>query len=68
MNRWQERVLQLCALSLLTLVPVSARANFNSQQFDLPNAAIGASNAGTITSIVGTTRQIQLGLKLVCWD
>lgn len=38
---------------------------FNHPQFDLPNAAIGAGNAGTITAIVGTPRQIQLGLKLV---
>ncbi|MFN7826453.1 MAG: carboxypeptidase regulatory-like domain-containing protein [Acidobacteriota bacterium] len=38
---------------------------FNHTQFDLPNAAIGAGNAGTITSIVGTPRQIQFGLKLV---
>jgi Carboxypeptidase regulatory-like domain len=38
---------------------------FNTPQFDLPNAAIGASNAGTITAIVGTPRQIQFGLKLV---
>jgi hypothetical protein len=38
---------------------------FNTPQFDLPNAAIGAGNAGTITSIVGTPRQIQFGLKLV---
>ena len=37
---------------------------FNHTQFDLPNAAIGASNAGTITGIVGTPRQIQFGLKL----
>jgi hypothetical protein len=37
---------------------------FNTPQFDLPNAAIGASNAGTITSFVGTPRQIQFGLKL----
>jgi Carboxypeptidase regulatory-like domain/TonB dependent receptor len=36
---------------------------FNHPQFDLPNAAIGAGNAGTITSIVGTPRQIQFGLK-----
>ena len=33
--------------------------------FDLPNAAIGAGNAGTITSIVGTPRQIQFGAKVV---
>ncbi|MGH9839430.1 MAG: hypothetical protein ACREEM_11675, partial [Blastocatellia bacterium] len=38
---------------------------FNTPQFDLPNAAIGAGNAGTITAIVGTPRQIQFGLKLV---
>jgi outer membrane receptor protein involved in Fe transport len=38
---------------------------FNTAQFDLPNAAIGAANAGTITSIVGTPRQIQFGLKAV---
>ncbi len=37
---------------------------FNTPQFDLPNATIGVSNAGTITSIVGTPRQIQFGLKL----
>ncbi len=35
----------------------------NTSQFDLPNATIGAANAGTITSIVGTPRQIQFGLK-----
>nr|MBA3440416.1 TonB-dependent receptor [Pyrinomonadaceae bacterium] len=38
---------------------------FNTPQFDLPNAAIGAGSAGTITSIVGTPRQIQFGLKVV---
>ena len=38
---------------------------FNTPQFDLPNAAIGAANAGTITAIVGTPRQIQLGAKFV---
>ena len=37
----------------------------NTAQFDLPNAGIGAANAGTITSIVGTPRQIQLGAKVV---
>ena len=37
---------------------------FNIAQFDLPNAAIGAGNAGTITSIVGTPRQIQFGAKV----
>src|SRR6185295_1975793 len=37
----------------------------NTPQFDLPNAAIGAGNAGTITGIVGTPRQIQLGAKVV---
>jgi carboxypeptidase family protein len=38
---------------------------FNTPQFDLPNAAIGAGNAGTITAIVGTPRQIQFGAKIV---
>jgi hypothetical protein len=38
---------------------------FNTPQFDLPNAAIGAANAGTITAIVGTPRQIQLGAKFL---
>ena len=38
---------------------------FNHPQFDLPNAAIGAGNAGTITGIVGTPRQIQFGAKIV---
>ena len=38
---------------------------FNTPQFDLPNAAIGAGNAGTITSIVGSPRQIQLGAKVI---
>ena len=38
---------------------------FNTPQFDLPNAAVGASNAGTITGIVGTPRQIQFGFKVV---
>jgi hypothetical protein len=38
---------------------------FNTPQFDLPNASIGAGNAGTITGIVGTPRQIQFGLKAV---
>jgi hypothetical protein len=38
---------------------------FNTAQFDLPNAAIGAANAGTITAIVGTPRQIQFGLKVL---
>lgn len=37
----------------------------NTTQFDLPNASIGASQAGMITGIVGTPRQIQLGAKLV---
>ena len=37
----------------------------NTAQFDLPNASIGAGNAGTITGIVGTPRQIQFGLKVL---
>jgi hypothetical protein len=38
---------------------------FNTPQFDLPNAAIGTGTAGTITSIVGTPRQIQFEAKVV---
>lgn len=36
----------------------------NTPQFDLPNATIGVGNAGTITGIVGSPRQIQFGLRL----
>ncbi len=62
-------------LSLFKQFPITERVNlqfrteffniFNTPQFDLPNAAIGAGNAGTITGIVGTPRQIQFGLKVV---
>lgn len=38
---------------------------FNTPQFDPPIAAIGASNAGTITAIVGAPRQVQFGLNPV---
>jgi hypothetical protein len=38
---------------------------FNTPQFDLPNAAIGTGTAGTITSTVGTVREIQFGAKVV---
>ena len=38
---------------------------FNTTQFDLPNASIGAAQAGTITGIVGTPRQIQFGGKFL---
>jgi hypothetical protein len=37
---------------------------FNTPQFDLPNSSIGNPAAGTITSIVGNPRQLQLGLRL----
>ena len=37
---------------------------FNHAQFDLPNTAIGNPNAGIITGIVGTPRQIQFALRL----
>ena len=37
----------------------------NTPQFDLPNATIGTSSAGTISGIVGIPRQIQFGLKVV---
>jgi hypothetical protein len=36
---------------------------FNTPQFDLPNATMGEANAGTITGLVGTPRQLQFGLK-----
>ena len=60
--------------SLFKDIPITERFNvqfraemfnlFNTPQFGLPNSAIGAPNAGTITSIVGNPRQIQLGLRL----
>jgi hypothetical protein len=37
---------------------------FNTPQFGLPNASIGAPNAGTITSTVGNPRQLQLALRV----
>jgi len=37
---------------------------FNHPQFGQPNATIGTSPAGTITSIVGNPRQLQLALRL----
>jgi hypothetical protein len=37
---------------------------FNHPQFDLPNATIGQPAAGTITTVLGTPRDIQLGLRL----
>ncbi|MFN7934624.1 MAG: TonB-dependent receptor [Bryobacteraceae bacterium] len=36
---------------------------FNTPQFDLPNTSIGNPAAGRITGIVGTPRQVQLGLR-----
>jgi hypothetical protein len=60
--------------SLFKDIPITERFNvqyraemfnlFNTPQFGLPNAAIGNPNAGTITSIVGNPRQIQMGLRL----
>jgi outer membrane receptor protein involved in Fe transport len=38
---------------------------FNHPQFDLPNASIGSPSAGTISSIVGTPRDIQFSLRLL---
>ena len=38
---------------------------FNHPQFDLPNASIGTSVAGTISGTVGTPRDIQFGLRVV---
>jgi hypothetical protein len=37
---------------------------FNHPQFGQPNSTIGVSTAGTITSIVGNPRQMQLALRL----
>ncbi len=37
---------------------------FNTPQFGLPNDTIGNPSAGTITSIVGNPRQVQMGLRL----
>ena len=37
---------------------------FNHPQFDLPNATIGQPGVGTITDVLGTPRDIQLGLRL----
>ena len=37
---------------------------FNHAQFDLPNPSVGTPNAGIITGIVGTPRQIQFALRL----
>jgi hypothetical protein len=37
---------------------------FNTPQFDLLAATIGAGNVGTTTSIAGIPRQIQFGLRL----
>ncbi|MFN7918976.1 MAG: TonB-dependent receptor [Bryobacteraceae bacterium] len=37
---------------------------FNHPQFGQPNATIGTSSAGTITSTVGNPRQLQLALRL----
>jgi hypothetical protein len=38
---------------------------FNQPQFGLPNASIGNSQAGVISSTVGNPRQVQLGLRFV---
>ena len=37
---------------------------FNHPQFGQPNASVGTSSAGTITSIVGNPRQMQVALRL----
>jgi hypothetical protein len=50
-------------------VRLQFRAEFfnlpNHPQFDLPNASIGTSVAGTISGTVGTPRDIQFGLRVV---
>jgi hypothetical protein len=38
---------------------------FNHPQFGQPNATIGSGAVGTITSIVGNPRQMQVALRLV---
>ena len=35
----------------------------NTPQFDLPNSAVGTPAAGRITGVVGTPRQMQLGMR-----
>ncbi len=37
---------------------------FNTPQFGLPNAAIGSASAGSITSLSGNNRQVQMALRL----
>ena len=37
---------------------------FNHAQFDIPNNAVGSPNAGIISGIVGTPRQMQFALRL----
>ena len=55
--------------SVTERVRVQFRAEFfnlpNHPQFDLPNAGIGTSVAGTISGTVGTPRDIQFGLRVV---
>ena len=36
----------------------------NHPQFDLPAATIGQAGVGTITDVIGTPRDIQVGLRL----
>jgi len=36
----------------------------NTPQFGLPNAAIGSASAGSITSLSGNNRQVQLALRM----
>jgi outer membrane receptor protein involved in Fe transport len=56
-------------INLTETINLQYRAEFfnvmNTPQFGLPNATIGTNpNAGVITSIVGTPRQVQMGLRL----
>jgi hypothetical protein len=60
--------------SLFKVVPISERYRvqfraeffnaFNHPQFNLPNATIGSTSAGVISSTVGSLRDIQLSLRL----
>ena len=56
-------------INLTETINLQYRAEFfnvmNTPQFGLPNSTIGTNpSAGIITSIVGTPRQVQMGLRL----
>jgi hypothetical protein len=61
-------------LGLSRIVPVTERIHvefraeafnlFNTPQFGLPNATLGTSTAGTITTVVNPQRELQFALRL----